>query len=111
TRRSDAGGADHAFSRSRRALALRAYPLVEILPMTRSHRSVHRALWPVLALAVALGFAMALTLRPPPNVEAPAAAGEVRPSVPHFAPCSGPGRSSFTTASCSQAWRSTSAPI
>ena len=37
------------------------------------------ALWPVLALAVALGFAMALTLRPPPNVEAPGAAGEVRP--------------------------------
>ena len=37
------------------------------------------ALWPILALAVALGFAMALTLRPPPNVEAPGAAGEVRP--------------------------------
>jgi hypothetical protein len=53
--------------------------LAEILPMTRSHRSVHRALWPILALAVALGFAMALTLRPPPNVEAPGAAGEVRP--------------------------------
>src|SRR5262249_60008206 len=61
------------------ALALRAHPLVEILPMTRSHRSVHCALWPILTLAVALGFAMALTLRPPPNVEAPGAAGEVRP--------------------------------
>ena len=28
--------------------------------MRRSHRSVHRALWPVLALAVALGLALAL---------------------------------------------------
>jgi hypothetical protein len=39
--------------------------------MTRSHRSVHRALWPILALAVALGLAAALALRPPPDVEAP----------------------------------------
>src|SRR5262249_16752375 len=51
----DAGRADYALSRHRRALALRAHPLAEILPMTRSHRSVHRALWPILALAVALG--------------------------------------------------------
>jgi hypothetical protein len=47
--------------------------------MTRSHRSVHRLLWPILAFSVALGFAMALTLRPPPNVEAPRAAEELRP--------------------------------
>jgi hypothetical protein len=33
--------------------------------MRRSHRSVHRALWPVLALAVGIGFAMALVLRAP----------------------------------------------
>jgi len=33
--------------------------------MTRKHRSVHRLLWPALALTVALGFAMALYLRPP----------------------------------------------
>jgi hypothetical protein len=35
--------------------------------MRRAHRTVHRALWPVLALAVALGFTMALVLRPPPD--------------------------------------------
>jgi hypothetical protein len=40
--------------------------------MKRSHRTIHRLLWPVLALAVALGFALALDLRPPPD-EAPAA--------------------------------------
>jgi hypothetical protein len=34
----------------RRLLAVRARPLAEIVPMTRSQRSVHRALWPVLAL-------------------------------------------------------------
>jgi hypothetical protein len=47
--------------------------------MTRSQRSVHRALWPVLALAVALGFGMALALRPPPDVAAPQAAEELNP--------------------------------
>ena len=47
--------------------------------MTRSHRSIHRLLWPILAFAVALGFMMALTLRPPPNVEAPQAAEKLRP--------------------------------
>ena len=31
------------------------------------------ALWPILALAVALGLAAALALRPPPDVEAPQA--------------------------------------
>jgi len=35
--------------------------------MTRSHRSVHRIIWPALALLVALGFTMALVLRPPPE--------------------------------------------
>jgi hypothetical protein len=34
--------------------------------MTRRHRSLHRALWPILALLVALGFVLALWLRPPP---------------------------------------------
>jgi hypothetical protein len=33
--------------------------------MTRNHRSVHRLLWPALALTVAIAFAMALYLRPP----------------------------------------------
>jgi hypothetical protein len=36
--------------------------------MRRAHRSVHRKLWPVLALAVALGFAVALYLRVLPSV-------------------------------------------
>jgi len=35
--------------------------------MTRTHRLVHRALWPLLALLVALGFVSALYLRPPPD--------------------------------------------
>ncbi len=35
--------------------------------MKRTHRAVHRVLWPILALAVALGFALALDLRPPPD--------------------------------------------
>jgi len=47
--------------------------------MRRSHRSAHRALWPVLALAVALGFTMALWLRPPPDPPAPPAAAEQKP--------------------------------
>ena len=34
--------------------------------MRRTHRAVHRVLWPVLALAVAFGFGAALVLRPPP---------------------------------------------
>ena len=46
--------------------------------MRRSHRSVHRALWPVLAVAVVLGIAMALALRPPPDAAAPPAAAEVK---------------------------------
>jgi hypothetical protein len=42
--------------------------------MTRSHRFAHRLLWPVLAIVIALGFTMALALRPPPEPP-PAAAG------------------------------------
>ena len=38
--------------------------------MKRSHRAVHRVLWPALIVAVALGFALALALRPPPAEEA-----------------------------------------
>jgi len=47
--------------------------------MRRSHRSVHRALWPVLAFAVALGLAMALVLRPPPKADAPQMMEELKP--------------------------------
>jgi hypothetical protein len=43
--------------------------------VTRRHRLVHAALWPVLAVAVVLGFAMALHLRPPPPP------GDATPSV------------------------------
>jgi hypothetical protein len=35
--------------------------------MTRGHRMVHRLIWPLLAVAVALGFTMALVKRPPPE--------------------------------------------
>jgi hypothetical protein len=35
--------------------------------MTRTHRSLHRVLWPILALVVAAGFVLALWLRPPPE--------------------------------------------
>jgi hypothetical protein len=42
--------------------------------MTRSHRSLHRWIWPVLALAVLLGLTAALALRPPPDP--PTAAAE-----------------------------------
>jgi hypothetical protein len=35
--------------------------------MTRGHRTVHRLLWPALAIVVALGFTMALVKRPPPE--------------------------------------------
>jgi hypothetical protein len=43
--------------------------------MTRSHRSAHRLIWIALTLAVALGFTMALVLRPPPDPPA----AEVKP--------------------------------
>jgi hypothetical protein len=75
----DGGRAHPALPRRCLALALRARALAEIAPMRRAHRSVHRALWPVLALAIAIGFVMALTLRPPPDAGAPPAAEDVNP--------------------------------
>jgi hypothetical protein len=36
--------------------------------MRRAHRAVHRMLWPVLAVAVAFAFGLALYLRQPPPV-------------------------------------------
>ena len=42
--------------------------------MTRKHRSVHRMLWPALALTIAVALAAALYLRPPAPVEMPSAA-------------------------------------
>jgi hypothetical protein len=58
--------------------------------MRRAHRAVHRILWPILAVLVVFGAAMALALRPPPEpppppdsvqdgVVAPAGATETRP--------------------------------
>jgi hypothetical protein len=47
--------------------------------MRRAHRSLHRVLWPVLALAVALGLTMALKLRPPPKAAAPQTTEEIKP--------------------------------
>ena len=35
--------------------------------MTRTHRSLHRIIWPILAALLALGFTLALWLRPPPE--------------------------------------------
>lgn len=35
--------------------------------MTRAHRSLHRIVWPILAVLVALGVLLALWLRPPPE--------------------------------------------
>ena len=35
--------------------------------MTRGHRTVHRMLWPLLAVLVGLGFTLALVKRPPPE--------------------------------------------
>jgi hypothetical protein len=37
--------------------------------MRRSQRAVHRALWPLLALAVLLGLVLALAWRPAPAAE------------------------------------------
>src|ERR1043165_3205771 len=49
-------------------VALRGLPLAEgSHAMTRGHRRMHRLLWPVLAIVVALGFTMALVKRPPPD--------------------------------------------
>lgn len=47
--------------------------------MKRPHRAAHRALWPALALLVALGFTLALAWRPAVPIErAPDAAGSMR---------------------------------
>ena len=46
--------------------------------MNRGHRSFHRMLWPMLALIVALGFTMALVLRPPPEPPSPAEGANTR---------------------------------
>lgn len=35
--------------------------------MMRPHRQAHRALWPLLALLILIGFLSALALRPPPE--------------------------------------------
>jgi hypothetical protein len=35
--------------------------------MRRAHRTIHRVLWPVLAVLVLCGLAAALLLRPPPK--------------------------------------------
>jgi hypothetical protein len=39
--------------------------------MTRDQRALHRLIWPALALVIALGFTLALTLRPPPPTAEP----------------------------------------
>lgn len=41
--------------------------------MRRPHRAAHRMLWPVLALAVLVGFTLALAWRPPIPIQASAA--------------------------------------
>lgn len=41
--------------------------------MTRTHRQAHRLLWPALAVLLMTGLAMALALRPPPELPAAAA--------------------------------------
>jgi hypothetical protein len=46
--------------------------------MRRAHLLAHRLIWPVLALAVLFGLAMALALRPPPDVPAQEGAPENR---------------------------------
>lgn len=43
--------------------------------MKRAHRTFHRLLWPLLALALVIGVAAALILRPPPQKSATIAAG------------------------------------
>jgi hypothetical protein len=45
--------------------------------MRRAHRSIHRAIWPVLALAVGIGLFMAMTLRKAPARDWPGAAIQV----------------------------------
>ena len=47
--------------------------------MTRRHRSLHRVVWPILALVVATGFVLALWLRPPAE---PGQARAIPPAAP-----------------------------
>jgi hypothetical protein len=47
--------------------------------VTRTHRSLHRIVWPILAALVALGVVLALWLRPPPE---PAAARAIAVEQP-----------------------------
>ncbi len=35
--------------------------------MTRTHRALHRIVWPIIAILAALGVALALAWRPPPD--------------------------------------------
>jgi hypothetical protein len=35
--------------------------------MTRTHRALHRLIWPIVALLVVIGVVLALWLRPPPE--------------------------------------------
>jgi len=46
--------------------------------MTRNHRLAHRALWPILAIVIAVGFSLALAWRPPPAPSTPPAAEQPR---------------------------------
>jgi hypothetical protein len=48
--------------------------------MTRTHRRLHRIVWPILALIVALGVLLALWLRPPPDHAAAPAVQSERPA-------------------------------
>jgi hypothetical protein len=61
-------------------MALRGVSLAGIgaKAMTRSHRLAHRLMWPILALAIGLGFAMAFYLRLPPDAPEPTVAAEPR---------------------------------
>jgi hypothetical protein len=45
--------------------------------MTRTHRALHRLIWPILALLVVSGVVLALWLRPPPEH-----AGQIRHPLP-----------------------------
>jgi hypothetical protein len=57
----------------RRAVAAAARTLAQLSgrSMRRTHRTVHRLLWPALTLAVGFGLVFALMLRPPPEVSPP----------------------------------------
>ncbi|HWG06512.1 MAG TPA: hypothetical protein VG271_15985 [Beijerinckiaceae bacterium] len=37
--------------------------------MRRAHRIVHRWIWPALAIAIVIGFNLALVWRPPPDAD------------------------------------------